>query len=94
MQITAVPKSRGHARSLGGADGIDFVRCRICGKHLRVISGGHISTHGTDRETYIEEYRLSPACESALRAINSDTIKTDTGVLQSLNHRSSKFTIV
>jgi hypothetical protein len=38
----------------------DFVRCRICGDHRRVISGRHLSKHGTDREIYMGEYRLSP----------------------------------
>lgn len=42
------------------ADRLDFVSCRICGRHLCVISGRHLSTHGTDRETYMEEYGLSP----------------------------------
>jgi hypothetical protein len=32
----------------------------FCGDHRRVISGRHLSNHGTDRETYIQEYRLSP----------------------------------
>jgi hypothetical protein len=41
-------------------EGIDFVRCRICGDHRRVISGRHLSKHGTDREEYMEEYGLSP----------------------------------
>jgi hypothetical protein len=45
---------------LEGVDGVDFVRCRICGDHRRVISGRHLSKHGTDRETYMEEYDLSP----------------------------------
>jgi hypothetical protein len=36
-------------------DGIDFVRCRICGKHLRLITGTHLATHGTDRETYMQD---------------------------------------
>ena len=40
-------------------EGIDFVRCRICGKHLSLISGRHLLTHGIDRETYMLEYRLS-----------------------------------
>jgi hypothetical protein len=41
-------------------EGIDFVRCRMCGDHRRVISGRHLSKHGTDREQYMEEYGLSP----------------------------------
>ena len=41
-------------------EGIDFVRCRICGDHRRVISRRHLSKHETDRETYMQEYRLSP----------------------------------
>src|SRR5215831_5018745 len=45
---------------LGGDEGIDFVRCRICGDHRRVISGRHLSKHGTDRETYMAEYHLTP----------------------------------
>ena len=47
-------------RILDGDEGIDFVRCRICGDHRRVISGRHLSKHNTDRETYMEEYDLSP----------------------------------
>jgi hypothetical protein len=45
---------------LGKQNGIDFVRCRICRDRLRVISGRHLSKHGTDRETYREEYGLTP----------------------------------
>ena len=41
-------------------DGVQFVRCRICGDHRRVISGRHLSKHDIDRETYMAEYRLSP----------------------------------
>ncbi|HZI87775.1 MAG TPA: hypothetical protein VFD48_13155 [Pyrinomonadaceae bacterium] len=40
-------------------DGVDFVRWRTCGKHLRVISGRHLSKHGIEREAYMNEYRLS-----------------------------------
>src|SRR5262245_49359360 len=47
-------------RRLDGNEGIDFVRCRICGDHRRVISGRHLSKHDTDRETYMEEYHLTP----------------------------------
>jgi hypothetical protein len=43
-----------------GNHGIQFVRCRICRVRLRVISGRHLSKHDTDRETYMEEYRLTP----------------------------------
>src|SRR5215472_16548251 len=46
-------------RRLDGAEGTDFVRCRICGDHRRVISGRHLSKHDTDRETYMEEYHLT-----------------------------------
>lgn len=45
---------------LNGVDGIDFVRCRICGDHRRVISARHLSKHDIDRETYMKEYELSP----------------------------------
>ena len=48
------------SRNFDSDDRIQFVRCRICGDHYRVISGRHLSTHDTDRETYMEEYRLSP----------------------------------
>jgi hypothetical protein len=41
-------------------DGVDYVCCRICGDHRRVISGRHLSKHDTDRETYMQEYNLSP----------------------------------
>jgi hypothetical protein len=43
---------------LDGDEGLDFVRCRICGDHRRVISGRHLSKHDTDRETYMQEYNL------------------------------------
>ena len=43
-----------------GKLGITYVRCRVCGDHRRVISGRHLSKHEIDRETYLEEYRLSP----------------------------------
>lgn len=60
-------------RILDGVEGIDFVRCRICGDHRRVISGRHLSKHGTDRETYMEEYDLSPdeLIAKAFRVIQS-----------------------
>jgi hypothetical protein len=48
------------ARTLDSDDGVQFVRCRICGDRYRVISGRHLSKHDTDRETYMEEYGLSP----------------------------------
>ena len=47
-------------QNFDGEEGIDFVRCRICGDHRRVISGRHLSKHNTDRETYMEEYDLTP----------------------------------
>ena len=47
-------------QNFDGEEGIDFVRCRICGDHRRVISGRHLSKHDTDRETYMREYDLSP----------------------------------
>jgi hypothetical protein len=50
------PRTRN--RSIDGDEGVDFVRCRICGDHRRVISGRHLSKHDTDRETYMEEYHL------------------------------------
>jgi hypothetical protein len=46
--------------SFDNDDGFDFVCCRICGDHRRVISGRHLSKHDTDRETYMEEYHLTP----------------------------------
>ena len=53
-----------------GGDGTDVGGCRLCGRHLCVISGRHLSTHRTDRETYIEEYALSPdqLCSKKLSA--------------------------
>jgi len=48
------------ARNIDSDDGVQFVRCRICGDHYRVIRGRHLSKHDTDREMYMEEYRLSP----------------------------------
>jgi hypothetical protein len=61
------------AQRISGGDGTDSVRCRICGKHLCVISGRHLSTHGTDRESYMEEYRLSPdqLCSKSFRVNHS-----------------------
>ena len=47
-------------RSFNSDDGIEFVCCRICGAHLRVINSQHLSKHNTDRETYMEEYHLTP----------------------------------
>jgi hypothetical protein len=32
----------------------------FCGDHHRVMSGRHLSKHGTDRQEYMEEYGLSP----------------------------------
>jgi hypothetical protein len=48
------------SRRFDSADGILSVRCRICRDSLRVISGRHLSKHDTDRETYMEEFRLTP----------------------------------
>jgi hypothetical protein len=48
-------------RSFDNDDGIEWVCCRICGDYLRVISGRHLGKHDTDRETYMEEYHLTPA---------------------------------
>jgi hypothetical protein len=36
-------------RRFNGDEGVDFVRCRICGDHRRVISGRHLSKHDTAR---------------------------------------------
>jgi hypothetical protein len=41
-------------------DGIEFVRCCICGNRRRVINNQHLSKHDTDRQTYMEEYHLTP----------------------------------
>jgi hypothetical protein len=46
--------------SFNSDDGIEFVCCRICGEHRRVINSQHLSKHDTDRETYMEEYHLTP----------------------------------
>jgi sulfur relay (sulfurtransferase) complex TusBCD TusD component (DsrE family) len=43
-------------QSFDGDDGFSFVVCRICHDHRRVINSQHLSKHGTDRETYMEEY--------------------------------------
>jgi hypothetical protein len=60
-------------RTYDKADGVDFVRCRICGKHLRVISGRHLFIHGIDRESYTQEYRLGPdqLCSKTFRVNHS-----------------------
>jgi ROS/MUCR transcriptional regulator protein len=42
------------------AEGFDFVLCRTCGDHRRVLSARHLSKHGADREEYMEEYGLNP----------------------------------
>ena len=47
-------------RGIDGDEGIDYVRCRICDDHRRVIRGRHLSKHDTDRESYMEEYDLTP----------------------------------
>jgi hypothetical protein len=52
--------SKAVRRTFRGIEGIDFVRCRICGDRRRVISARHLSKHDIDRETYLEEYELSP----------------------------------
>jgi hypothetical protein len=60
-------------QSFDGDEGIDFVVCRICGDHRRVISGRHLSKHDIDRETYMEEYHLTPdeLIAKAFRVIQS-----------------------
>jgi ROS/MUCR transcriptional regulator protein len=49
-----------HKRRFDNDEGIDFVRCRICGDHRRVISGRHLSKHDMERETYMAKYHLTP----------------------------------
>ena len=73
MQSTNFSAYPRRAQPTSGSDGIDAVRCLICGKHLCVISGRHLSTHGTDRETYMEEYRLTPdqLCSKTFRINHS-----------------------
>jgi hypothetical protein len=60
-------------RTYDKGEGVEFVRCLICSKQLRVISGRHLSTHGTDRETYIQEYQLSldQLCSKSFRVNHS-----------------------
>src|SRR5215467_7824719 len=53
-------KQKRRARTFNGNEGIDFVRCRICGDYRRVISARHLSKHEIERVTYMEEYHLSP----------------------------------
>jgi hypothetical protein len=56
-RIRPRPKKRPYGPAHpNGRNGIDFVRCRICGDRRRVISGRHLSKHETDRNTYMEEY--------------------------------------
>ena len=57
---TAHKRTQARARNFGSNEGIEFVRCRICGDRVRVISGRHLSKHRTDREAYMEEYGLRP----------------------------------
>jgi hypothetical protein len=68
-----VRQQKRRTRIYAGKEGIDFVRCRICGDHRRVISGRHLSKHGIDRETYMEEYCLRPdeLIAKAFRVIQS-----------------------
>jgi hypothetical protein len=42
-----------------GKEGIDFIRCRICGDRRRVISRRHLSKDEIERGAYMEEYGLS-----------------------------------
>ena len=61
MRTTRQHKRLGtRARQVASDEGIEFVSCRICGDHRRVISGRHLSKHDIDRETYMAEYGLSP----------------------------------
>src|SRR5213593_4504036 len=60
MESNTRNRNSRRGRKIDGTEGVDFVRCRICGDHRRVISGRHISKHSTDRETYMEEYGLNP----------------------------------
>jgi hypothetical protein len=53
-------RQRKRPPSFDSDDGIEVVCCRICGDHRRVISRQHLSKHDTDRETYMEEYHLTP----------------------------------
>ena len=53
-------RSTARPKWANGEDGIDFVRCRICGDRRRVISGRHLSKHAIDRDAYIKQYGLSP----------------------------------
>ena len=74
LQRIRQSKRRGdRSRGLRVHEGIDFVRCLICGDHRRVISGRHLSKHGIDRETYIAEYALSPdqLCSKSFRINHS-----------------------
>ena len=47
-------------RLVNGRDGIDYVRCRVCGDRRRVISGLHLKKHEITRDEYIEEFELGP----------------------------------
>ena len=58
--MTEAKQQTRRSQRFEGNEGIDFVRCRICGDYRRVISGRHLSKHGIERETYMEEYHLSP----------------------------------
>ena len=53
-------RQRKRPPSFDSDDGIEVVCSRICGPHRRVISRQHLSKHDTDRETYMEEYHLTP----------------------------------
>src|SRR5882724_10726313 len=59
MESNTRNRNSRRGRKIDGTEGVDFVRCRICGDHRRVISGRHLLKHGTDREEYMEEYDLS-----------------------------------
>lgn len=49
-----------YRRRLNGNEGIDYVRCRICGDHRRVVSARHLGKHDITRDDYIATYNLSP----------------------------------
>jgi hypothetical protein len=67
------PDAKPRRSRLDSGEGIDFVRCHICGKHLRVISGSHLRIHGIEREAYMLEYHLSPdeLCAKESRKLHS-----------------------
>jgi len=47
-------------RSSAVNDGVEWVCCRFCRDHRRMINNQDFLKHDTDRESYMEKYDVSP----------------------------------